>query len=58
MTDQTNNAEAPTQLRREILNIIRRYGQESDVTVYQALGALEVVKADLIDMLDRAKEGL
>lgn len=49
-----DNTEAPSQLRREIMNIIRRYGQESDVTIYQAIGALEIVKADLIDILDRA----
>ena len=43
--------DAGSQLRRELFNVIRRYGKESAVTVYQAIGALEIVKADLIDGL-------
>lgn len=44
------------QLRKEIHNVISRYGQESDVTVYQTIGVLEVVKLDLIEMLERSRE--
>lgn len=39
------------QLRKEIWAVIRRYGKESDVSIYTVLGTLEVVKADLIEGL-------
>lgn len=41
-------------LRRELRAVIRRYGQESDVTAYQTIGALRVVEHDIVDMLDSA----
>lgn len=41
-------------LRQEILNTIRRYGQESDVTVYQAIGVLEIVKLDLVEIMEQS----
>lgn len=41
-----------TMLRHEIHAAIKRAGQESDITLYQALGALTVVQHDLIEMLD------
>lgn len=44
--------EAATQLRNEIHSLIRRYGQESDVSVYTAIGALRMVEHDLVTMLD------
>lgn len=58
MADSDNNktTDASSQLRREIRNVIRRYGEESDVTVYQAIGVLEIVKLDLVEALDRAQE--
>jgi hypothetical protein len=43
------------QMRREIQAVIRRYGQESDVTVYAALGVLDIVMADLREMLESAQ---
>ena len=43
-------------LRRELRAVIRRYGQESEVTVYQAIGVLEIVKLDLVDMLEKGSE--
>lgn len=53
MSEPTNEYfYAASQLRHELMNAVLRYGRESDVTVYQAIGALEAVKADLIDMLD------
>lgn len=54
MSDQSVQASA--QLRRELIALIRRYGYESDVTVYQAIGVLEVVKLDLIDLLVEANQ--
>ena len=46
-------------LRREVHSLIRRYGQESDMTVYQALGALRVVEHDILAMLEnRHLDGL
>ena len=41
-----------TQLRAEIHAAIRRAGVESDVTTYQAIGALRMVEHDLVKMLD------
>ena len=38
-------------LRTEISNVIRRYSQETSVTIYQAIGVLEVVKLDLAYMV-------
>ena len=38
-------------VREEIHAVIKRYGNESDLTVYELLGTLEVVKADLLEML-------
>lgn len=45
--------EASDQLRKQIHDVIRRYGQESDITVYQVMGVLEMVKLDMVDMLER-----
>jgi hypothetical protein len=45
---------AGAMLRNEIRSVIRRYGQESDITAYQALGALRVVEHDILDMMDSA----
>lgn len=53
---ETSAPGASNQLRVEIRNLIRRYGRESDVTVYQAIGILEIVKLDLVDMLEKARE--
>lgn len=50
------DASGSDQLRKELHDVIRRYGEESDVTVYQAVGVLEIVKVDLIEMLERAKD--
>jgi len=43
---------ASDQLRDEIFNMCVRYGDESDISIYQTIGALEVVKANLLDFLD------
>lgn len=48
---------ASDQLRKQIHDVIRRYGQESELTVYQAVGVLEIVKLDLVEMLERRKDG-
>lgn len=47
---------ASDQLRKELHDVLRRYGQESDVTVYQCIGVLEIVKLDLVDMLEKSRE--
>ena len=39
------------QIRAEIHAVIDRYSKESDVTTYQVIGALEVVKMDLMEEL-------
>lgn len=48
------SGDAGAMLRRELRSVIRRYGQESDVTAYQAIGALRMVEHDIVDMLDSA----
>ena len=48
------SGEAGAMLRRELRAVIRRYGQESDVTAYQAIGALRMVEHDIVDTLDSA----
>lgn len=40
------------QLLEEILNLIHRYGQESDITWHQVIGALEVAKHRCIEQMD------
>lgn len=44
------------QLRTEIRNIIDRYGEESNLTMCEVLGVLELVKAEKIDQLRRMNE--
>lgn len=41
------------QLRRELFSVIRRWSQESDVTLCEALGVLELLKADLLHLLEQ-----
>jgi hypothetical protein len=36
------------QLKRELNSILRRYAGESDVTLAEAVGVLEIVKAELL----------
>jgi hypothetical protein len=52
MRDKDPACIASDQLRQEIHTTIRRYAQESDVTLYQALGVLDVVKIDLVALLE------
>jgi len=42
---------AADQLRRELYLAIRRWSQESDITLCEVLGVLELLKVDLIDLL-------
>lgn len=50
---------ATAQLRMEIWNLcVNRYGQESDITVWETIGVLEVVKADLMDALNQRDKNL
>lgn len=56
MSDDTSPVVTPSsQMRREIHSVVRRYGEESDVTVYQIIGVLEIVKLDLIQMLEESR---
>lgn len=43
--------DAATQMTNEIVAVIDRYSSESDVTVYETIGALEVVKMELLEAL-------
>lgn len=43
---------ATNQLHDEIEKLIHRYSKESDVTMYQVLGMLEIIKSDLIKELN------
>jgi hypothetical protein len=42
---------AADQLRRELFLAIRRWAQESDITLCEAIGVLELLKVDLITLL-------
>lgn len=48
--------DADNQLRHAIVELIQRYGVKHNMTVYQAIGLLEVVKRDLLKMLEQAQE--
>lgn len=57
MEPSDNNNKTPlTQLRMEISAVIHRYAQESDITVYGVVGALESIKADLLNKLKEAQD--
>jgi hypothetical protein len=56
--DQVPNP-ASAQLRHEIWNLcINRYGHESDITVWDTIGVLEIVKFDLIEALNQRDKDL
>jgi hypothetical protein len=40
--------QASNQLYREIHSIVSRYADESDLTLFETIGALEAVKADYL----------
>lgn len=44
--------QAATMLYAEIMATIKRYGAESDVSAYQAIGAIEMAKFSLIEMIE------
>ena len=41
------------QLRHELRRTIDRYAAESDITICEVLGILELIKAELIDRLKK-----
>lgn len=47
---------AAEQLYQELHRVVSRYGKESDVTVFETVGALEAVKLDMMDELKRCNE--
>ena len=47
--------ETATKFKNEVLAVVLRYGRESDLTVFELLGALDVVKDKLIRMLEEAQ---
>ncbi len=53
---QKQAVDASDQLRHVLIEVIRRHGQETGATVYQAIGVLEIVKFDLVEMLEKARE--
>ncbi len=48
------NAAGPQQLRDELVSTIRRYAQESDVSVCEALGVLRIVEIAVINWIQQA----
>jgi hypothetical protein len=54
--DQENFSHSGSEaLRVEIHAVLRRYGQESDVTIAEVLGVLELVKQDLLAMCQSSR---
>lgn len=49
MSEESQAVKASNQLRLEIDNVIDRYSDEADLTAYQVIGILEVIKADIIE---------
>lgn len=47
-----SNPNAGAMLRHEVRSVLRRYGQESDLTAYQAIGAIRMIEHDIVHMLD------
>lgn len=50
--DAIKTVKVGDQMRQEIHAVIKRYGDESDVTVYQTLGVLHIVMGDIERMLE------
>lgn len=46
---------ASDELRKELHKLIRSHGEKNDVTIYQAIGVVEIVKFELVGMLARAR---
>lgn len=44
------NSATPTKFKNEIMAVVYRYSQESELTVYELVGALEVAKAAVIEL--------
>jgi hypothetical protein len=51
-----DNPDPGTMLCREIMAVCRRFGQESDVTAYQTIGALEMAKNAIIEGLKQNQQ--
>ena len=49
----SKDTKAASMLRYEIHKSIRRAGFESNVSVYEAIGALRICEHDLLGMLDK-----
>ena len=45
-----------TQLKQEIMNVLRRYADESDVTLCQTLGVLDIIKAEIMTQVLASEE--
>jgi hypothetical protein len=53
-----NADSAANQLRSSIMSDIRRFAQESDVSVCEALGVLRMVENELIQMINMGNSDL
>lgn len=53
LTDNVEEFKESEQLRREIHNVITRYSKEGNISVYQTIGILEIVKVELIQELEK-----
>ena len=53
-----NADSAANQLRSSIMSDIRRFAQESDVSVCEALGVLRMVENELIQMINQGTNDL
>lgn len=50
------NADATSQMRVKILQIVDYYGKESNVSVYETIAVLEIIKVELIEELTKHNE--
>jgi len=48
-------ATSTDQLQHELINVIRRYIHESDISCYTIIGCLEAIKADVLELTLKAR---
>ena len=56
MSTNTPSAGHSDQLRSELHAVLKRWAEESDVSICEAIGVMRIVEHDLLNMLDRETE--
>lgn len=56
MSDEPQSSDGTDQLRVEIKNVLERACKESDLTLCQILGVLEIVKFEVVEQVGKISE--